>query len=106
MILNVGLLTRLTPAYAGNIGHDSECRSSHEAHPRIRGEYINDSNTFTCPWGSPPHTRGISLFDLSTPLCRRLTPAYAGNISKVHGSPLPVQAHPRIRGEYKITRLF
>ena len=52
--------------------------------------------------GSPPHTRGISKQVINGEIDDRLTPAYAGNITKIHGSPLPVQAHPRIRGEYAI----
>ena len=52
--------------------------------------------------GSPPHTRGIYAMTTFEWYSDRLTPAYAGNINEHDGSTVTVEAHPRIRGEYRI----
>ena len=94
--------SRLTPAYAGNIGITGAAGALFEAHPRIRGEYQSTfPNNYTRA-GSPPHTRGIYFERDIVVQSPGLTPAYAGNIfpdcSVIHS----LWAHPRIRGEYLI----
>ena len=50
---------RLTPACAGNTTTAS-CNASHyQAHPRMRGEYMDDAGSDGDGGGSPPHARGI-----------------------------------------------
>ena len=56
--------------------------------------------------GSPPHTRGKLIDVLMTLLEPRITPAYAGKISRGAGfAPSPAD-HPRIRGENASTAVF
>ena len=55
--------------------------------------------------GSPPHTRGILLYQWFSEYNNRFTPAYAGN---THGDVLLhalLKVHPRIRGEYAWLRM-
>ena len=95
---------RFTPAYAGNtFGHCFRERET-QVHPRIRGEYCQALPCLHCFLGSPPHTRGILDFFRLNRFNFRFTPAYAGNTeaSKAEGDITVV--HPRIRGEYRISR--
>ena len=93
-------MTRLTPAYAGNINTYLEDDAIQQAHPRIRGEYILNLPLFDNTSGSPPHTRGISERPFDVSLRIGLTPAYAGNMRNHSEGHAGQQAHPRIRGEY------
>ena len=74
------------------------------AHPRIRGEYIFSHAQLSQSQGSPPHTRGILVYDLIRIRDPGLTPAYAGNTHTEGRSRVPFEAHPRIRGEYVLYR--
>ena len=90
---------RLTPAYAGKIGHDVAKERLERAHPRLRGE---NSMRFSCIFvlsGSPPLTRG--KFNQRRRHLRRqgLTPAYAGKIPACLMACVNFWAHPRLRGE-------
>ena len=92
---------RFTPAYAGNTNALDALRDTYQVHPRIRGEYQENTPFHPLRHGSPPHTRGIhahktrKLFDVG------FTPAYAGNTvpQEINGEKHGV--HPRIRGEYR-----
>ena len=92
---------RITPAYAGNTVHYQYQSRFYRDHPRIRGEYIVCILTSQTPVGSPPHTRGIPQLDDQSPVIARITPAYAGNTCSAVLGVIPVQDHPRIRGEYE-----
>ena len=50
--------------------------------------------------GSPPHTRGILLYEYVEPTPTRFTPAYAGNTNAFIFRQSGTGVHPRIRGEY------
>ena len=95
----------ITPAYAGNTCLCASARSPLWDHPRIRGEYEGESTIYPLTGGSPPHTRGIpSVFIVDTPQYG-ITPAYAGNTPTGRSMPDPHRDHPRIRGEYLVSRL-
>ena len=56
--------------------------------------------------GSPPHTRGILVEINPSGAVRRFTPAYAGNTLENCKIETVAQVHPRIRGEYRISRVL
>ena len=72
-------LLRFTPAYAGNTGFHALGSSVRRVHPRIRGEYFQIRFNSTVHVGSPPHTRGIHMYNIYKLPFNRFTPAYAGN---------------------------
>ena len=73
-----------------------------QVHPRIRGEYHTGIFLVCAGIGSPPHTRGIFGSTQEDNVWRRFTPAYAGNMKYIPDQSLPIQVHPRIRGEYYV----
>ena len=90
----------ITPAYAGNTMWRC-CRATRPwDHPRIRGEYTLTPPTGKTFQGSPPHTRGIQMYQVSSLAFDGITPAYAGNTAQPAGYGTYPWDHPRIRGEY------
>ena len=75
--INIGI----TPAYAGNTQRAIDSKSGAQ--------------------GSPPHTRGILFITNINRAFIGITPAYAGNTCSAVLGVIPVQDHPRIRGEYE-----
>ena len=74
----IGLLARITPAYAGKRDRIALLVTRLKDHPRIRGEKRRSSSPPRRVRGSPPHTRGKGqpgVFVLFQP---GITPAYAG----------------------------
>ena len=91
----------ITPACAGNTNRGLRPSRTPRDHPRMRGEYC------LCPlqrWvcgGSPPHARGIPLYQSKLCLSSGITPACAGNPLCLPLNRLPFRDHPRMRGEYR-----
>ena len=54
-------LWRIIPAYAGSTSTVRNPASKATDHPRIRGEHVRTSRTFSRSTGSSPHTRGAPL---------------------------------------------
>ena len=73
------LFGRITPAYAGNTPSAKSDNILSQDHPRIRGEHSGVIIWLMLHEGSPPHTRGTQVFQLSQSGIRGITPAYAGN---------------------------
>ena len=73
-----GLLTRITPAYAGKRFRFecSQCRFWD--HPRLCGEKSFVPSSFFALSGSPPPMRGKVYDAIDTMRLMRITPAYAG----------------------------
>ena len=69
----------LTPAYAGSTFATEYMYNPAGAHPRICGEHIAGNEMLAAGQGSPPHMRGALAIHIITPLCKGLTPAYAGS---------------------------
>ena len=110
---------RLIPAHAGKTMEDQRDWREHAAHPRSRGENLEDGQTGLAHAGSSPLTRGkpvqqgaLGLAAGSSPLTRgkqvgavdslsswRLIPAHAGKTSVRAGAERWHKAHPRSRGE-------
>ena len=88
----------IIPAYAGQIYSLSGAMWQRRDHPRIRGtNSFFPSLTASNP-GSSPHTRD-KFFLCSTPqACRRIIPAYAGQIEDKKPWSSIKRDHPRIRG--------
>ena len=74
----IGLVGRITPAYAGKSTNQTGHRMVFKDHPRIRGEKFGEVTRFKYSVGSPPHTRGKVEINKSNSSWLRITPAYAG----------------------------
>ena len=95
------LVSRITPAYAGQIVRRGVPRSLHQDHPRIRGTNPAPPTGSLFTMGSPPHTRDKFCCLVLVLFCQRITPAYAGQIIAVYQNRLIYWDHPRIRGTNK-----
>ena len=66
----------------------------------MRGEHgIAELVAYLCE-GSSPHARGTQVEAEPCPLAEGIIPACAGNTCRLHGTCLPVEDHPRMRGEH------
>ena len=90
----------LTPACAGNIRCSSAEARNRAAHPRRCGEYWLTRTASDGPAGSPPRMRGILYIGGLTNRYAGFTPACAGNIWHLCLTVTPIEAHPRVYGEY------
>ena len=98
------LLFRLIPARAGNTSAHDPKSTAPPAHPRSRGEH---AVTFymVIPWGgSSPLARGTRHEALALFGAVRLIPARAGNTLRLSWVRTMVSAHPRSRGEHRVTK--
>ena len=73
------ILTRITPAHAGNTFSMKTCLAFCRDHPRTRGEYERSRLLTGHIPGSPPHTRGILKSWFVQNVYCGITPAHAGN---------------------------
>ena len=90
----------LIPARAGNTSVLNAAFKELGAHPRSRGEHINQKGKIEIETGSSPLARGTRQEDIQNPRDGGLIPARAGN-TLAHFRLLPVfRAHPRSRGEH------
>ena len=94
--------SRLIPARAGNMLMLFWKMEKSSAHPRSRGEHINDRGDLICPPGSSPLARGTFLSEVWCVGCFRLIPARAGNMQNASASVKGTAAHPRSRGEHDV----
>ena len=72
------------------------------AHPRSRGENLNQSTTEPTASGSSPLTRGKHGCGRGWRVRRRLIPAHAGKTFRSSFSVCRGAAHPRSRGENRV----
>ena len=77
-------------------------RTTHWAHPRMRGENDESGLSFTWSWGSSPHARGKPPQELPQDQIDRLIPACAGKTSPYVRRSNRDWAHPRMRGENRV----
>ena len=111
---------RITPACAGNTRNERKNRVLHGDHPRLRGEYSQQSlmlsryrgsprlrgeymsaaSNITSAPGSPPLARGIQLIPGRRVSAIGITPACAGNTRRLTMAGCQYRDHPRLRGEY------
>ena len=93
----------LIPAHAGKTAPAPTSPTSRRAHPRSRGENeVGPERLDTTP-GSSPLTRGKLGGGLLRRLLGRLIPAHAGKTNGTTSRVWKRTAHPRSRGENRIT---
>ena len=92
-------LAGLIPAHAGKTHEVAEADKARWAHPRSRGENVDDLGFgFGCR-GSSPLTRGKHVHRARAVLAHGLIPAHAGKTVGRSGQRFRHWAHPRSRGE-------
>ena len=89
----------LIPAHAGKTTTSASSPSSRPAHPRSRGENLEQSTGAIEAVGSSPLTRGKRAGQRGPPGLPRLIPAHAGKTAPLSRVYLLMEAHPRSRGE-------
>ena len=97
---------RLIPARAGNTGIAQRCQREDPAHPRSRGEHGAKFAQCCPPFGSSPLARGTPYYGELVNIFDRLIPARAGNTDSGAGALSIPAAHPRSRGEHRMTIQF
>ena len=68
-------------------------------HPRVCGEKPPSCPEMSTNEGSPPRMRGKVVLSSENPLCRGITPAYAGKRRSIGRLSQPTRDHPRVCGE-------
>ena len=96
---------RLIPAHAGKTSCFQTARQAHRAHPRSRGENVEDSLDAVHCLGSSPLTRGKRQPPVPGSVGGRLIPAHAGKTWPPSSVSSSRQAHPRSRGENESPRI-
>ena len=99
------MITRSTPAHAGNTQTPRPSPPYRRVYPRPRGEYISAFRRAFAAVGLPPPTRGIRQPVCTLPGRRGSTPAHAGNTARNAGVAGVSAVYPRPRGEYMALRL-
>ena len=94
---------RLIPARAGNIPSSPCNRTRRAAHPRSRGEHFYRRGEKPNTLGSSPLARGTYSQLIKTHSRARLIPARAGNMVLEKNARSSYSAHPRSRGEHRIS---
>ncbi len=92
--------SRLIPAHAGSTGQSASDTRRCPAHPRSRGEHLEQSTGAIEAVGSSPLTRGAPNARLWSASAPRLIPAHAGSTWGSTPWLLARAAHPRSHGEH------
>ena len=82
-LVNLCLLSRITPAHAGKRSQIRLYRKVMKDHPRTCGEKLTFPSICLILVGSPPHMRGKGKFAEKFNKKPRITPAHAGKSSHV-----------------------
>ncbi len=90
----------LIPACAGTTQTAYPPGSWRRAHPRLRGDHLNQLLQGRNYEGSSPPARGPLLMCIHSVNRMRLIPACAGTTYPSKLSPLRLAAHPRLRGDH------
>ena len=91
--------SRITPAYAGKRSRCTFVQRLRWDHPRVCGEKMVSMIPHRRSRGSPPRMRGKVVLSSENPLCRGITPAYAGKRRSIGRLSQPTRDHPRVCGE-------
>ena len=97
---NKGRQTEDHPRLRGEYRQQSLMLSRYRGSPRLRGEYASFDNGRLSISGSPPLARGILRMPPQGCQENRITPACAGNTGSSGNSAKIGRDHPRLRGEY------
>ena len=93
----------LIPARAGNTDPGPWPRTLRWAHPRSRGEHTTLYDQWLADWGSSPLARGTPSTTARLTSRTGLIPARAGNTSFPQAAAALGRAHPRSRGEHRVS---
>ena len=96
----LGVLGRLTPAFAGTTSVVLMPHPQRPAHPRVRGDHSCGHAEVYAAMGSPPRSRGPPSTRSGASSDGRLTPAFAGTTTRKRTSTRKRTAHPRVRGDH------
>ena len=77
--IDIHLITRFIPAYAGNSLPVKPTSTDGPVHPRLRGELAQNAQVKVKEYGSSPLTRGTHFQLMAIRHLVRFIPAYAGN---------------------------
>ena len=99
-VIRGGRAVRLIPARAGNTCTHGLDGDDAPAHPRSRGEHLNQSRKPEIMSGSSPLARGTPRRVIAVLILARLIPARAGNTRNRPALVILRTAHPRSRGEH------
>ena len=97
---NKGRQTEDHPRLRGEYRQQSLMLSRYRGSPRLRGEYMSAASNITSAPGSPPLARGIQLIPGRRVSAIGITPACAGNTRRLTMAGCQYRDHPRLRGEY------
>ncbi len=98
-----GVDNGLIPVYAGSTGQYRRGPFPPTAHPRLRGEHRPSVSVMLARVGSSPSTRGAPEEDERGLKVTGLIPVYAGSTDFRGLGDTPTAAHPRLRGEHRVT---
>ena len=93
------ILTRITPACAGNSLRPLPLLRKEQDHPRVCGEQRKRPGHTPACQGSPPRVRGTAQGRAREPVGPRITPACAGNSAPAAAKTAGPRDHPRVCGE-------
>ena len=95
-------MSGLIPARAGTTPVPHHVLCLNQAHPRSRGDHLNDQGRSQCIQGSSPLARGPLGITVNLSSESGLIPARAGTTSRLAAIRLATRAHPRSRGDHKV----
>ena len=99
-----GIKAGLIPARAGTTADYRRGNRRSRAHPRSRGDHVENVIAPVFTWGSSPLARGPRLDKLANQGEDGLIPARAGTTGGSIGNMCGARAHPRSRGDHRETR--
>ena len=100
-----GTEARLIPAHAGKTRIGCVSHFGFSAHPRSRGENLDENGKPRKKRGSSPLTRGKRLAHVQRYADNRLIPAHAGKTMRRQRRRGKSRAHPRSRGENVVPKI-
>ena len=97
------LMSRVIPAWAGNIYQGNSKATTQAGHPRMGGEHTTLAGSGSRNFGSSPHGRGTCVLAFGSVSLLRVIPAWAGNIRRKEALVKSLPGHPRMGGEHSET---
>ena len=92
----------IIPAHAGNTIRSTITSAVRRDHPRACGEHFNRMSPGCGLPGSSPRMRGTPSIHPTSPHCRRIIPAHAGNTANTGWRIVAGEDHPRACGEHAL----
>ena len=99
-IARLSQVVRITHAPAGNTDRSRLFNRLPQDHPRACGKHLHQAHILAGYQGSPPRLRETQPSLKTHTIYNRITPAPAGNTSRMALSSLFIQDHPRACGKH------